>query len=202
MAAAEAPAPRRRGRQDRARQDRTAGRPAPGARYVVKIKPAPIGSDATKFPRPDVLSVFIPDSNPQVWFEHNEGYLGAHGNRTLLAHVENLTDLKATVHRVYDNNLVSWRNRSSSRYWASHDAFARPIAERKYSLPSIKNKTQDLRISLDDLLPPDAPRDGVYRIHLAAQQGGGKRGVRETEEGEFAEHGYPAAEAAATHSHI
>ena len=58
----------------------------PGNRYAVKITPAPAGADAKKFPRSDVLSVFVPDCNPEVWFEHAQGYLGSAGNRMLLAH--------------------------------------------------------------------------------------------------------------------
>ena len=46
----------------------------------------------------------------ETWFEHAEGYLGAQGNRTLLAHAINVGELHVSVTRMYDNNLVTWRN--------------------------------------------------------------------------------------------
>ncbi len=140
----------------------------PGNRYAIRIAKAPVGSDARKFPRPDVLSAFVPDRSPQVWFEHTEGYLGSQGNRILLAHAVNVDGLKVTLTRIYDNNLVTWRNTVSGHRWEDPNPFALPIATKSFSLANVKNQPQDVRVSLDELLPADAPRDGVYRIGLSA----------------------------------
>ena len=139
----------------------------PGNRYAVKIAKAAIGSDRKKFPRPDVLSAFVPDRSPQVWFEHAEGYLGSQGNRTLLAHAVNVGGFKVTVTRLYDNNLVAWRNTNNSHRWEDPNPLAVPVATKSIVLANVKNKLQDVRLSLDEVLPPDAPRDGVYRIGLS-----------------------------------
>ena len=139
-----------------------------GTRYTVKVGQPPKGADPAKYPRPDVLSVYLPDRDKGVWFDHEEGYLGSRGNRTVLAHAVNVTTLKVAVWRVYDNNLVAWRNAAGRYRWrSSTEAFSHPIATRTFPLPREKNKVHDVPVALDDLLPADAARDGVYRLSLA-----------------------------------
>jgi uncharacterized protein YfaS (alpha-2-macroglobulin family) len=144
----------------------------PATRYAIKIAKAPTGVRKSACPRPDTLSVYVPDVEPSFWFEHEEGYLGTQGNRTILAHAVNVTDLRASAYRVYDNNLVAWRN-AHHRYWQSTEGYSRPIATRALHLSRQKNITQDVRISLEELLPADAPRDGVYVINLGSTQATG-----------------------------
>ncbi|HWG07270.1 MAG TPA: MG2 domain-containing protein, partial [Beijerinckiaceae bacterium] len=138
----------------------------PGTRYVVRIAQAPAGLSSRKAPRPTTLSALIPDREPGLWFESGVGYLSAEGNRTVLAHVVNMVDLRATVTRVYDNNLVAWRNAGRHGYWREIESFSRPVAVRDIHLPGHKNQKQDIRLSLDDLLPAGEARDGVYQISL------------------------------------
>jgi len=137
----------------------------PATRYAIKIAKAPAGVPRIKCPRPDTLSVFVPDRQPSVWFDRDEGYLGSAGNRTLMAHAVNVTDVRATITRVYDNNLVAWRNSREASRWGA-GGYGRPVAAKSFHLLLLKNKTQDVRLSLDDLLPADAPRDGVYLVNL------------------------------------
>jgi uncharacterized protein YfaS (alpha-2-macroglobulin family) len=141
----------------------------PGTRYAVKLAAAPAGSDRAKFPRPTSLSVFVPDHQPSVWFENDSGYLGSQGNRTVLAHAVNAFDLVVRVRRLYDNNLDAWRNATDGR---SEEPFAEPIAERVIRLPHKKNDKQDVRISLDEILPHGTTAiDGAYRIELVSKSG-------------------------------
>ena len=49
----------------------------PATRYAIRIAAAPKGTPRLKRPRPTTLSVYIPDREPGVWFEHEEGYLGS-----------------------------------------------------------------------------------------------------------------------------
>ena len=65
----------------------------PATRYAVTIAKSPAGGDPAKFPHGGTLSVFVPDLQPSVWLEHDQGYLGSHGNRALLAHAVNIADL-------------------------------------------------------------------------------------------------------------
>lgn len=134
---------------------------APATRYAIKIAPAKRARTDRNSPRPDTLSVFVPDHVPSLRFEHPEGYLGSAGNRTVLAHATNITHIRATVTRMYDNNLVVWRNTGAGTGLLDH-----PIATKDIKLPALKNKKQDVRLSLDDLLPADARRDGVYMLKL------------------------------------
>lgn len=145
----------------------------PATRYAIKIAAAAKGVARRSRPRPTTLSVFVPDRSPSVRFEHDEGYLGTAGNRTVLAHAVNVTGLKASVTRIYDNNLVAWRNTR-----APTGDFDRPIATRDIPIASVKNKVQDVRLSLDDLLPAGAPRDGVYLLQLDS------KAATESDEGE------------------
>lgn len=163
----------------------------PGVRYAIKIAKAPVGSIGKRLPRPATLSVLVPDRSPGIWFEHEEGYLSAAGNREVLAHAVNYSDLRVRVTRVYDNNLVVWRTGERQRRATGPQSFGRPIATRDYHLPGEKNKTRDLRLSLDDLLPADRLNDGVYQIELRALRPGTKATHRlEAEENDGA--GYEA----------
>ncbi|HET6248719.1 MAG TPA: MG2 domain-containing protein [Tepidisphaeraceae bacterium] len=144
----------------------------PGTRYAIKIAAPPAGAAARRMPRPTTLSVLVPDRNPGLWFESQVGYLSAEGNRTVMAHAVNVTNLRATVTRIYDNNLVAWRNQRSGYMRNDIDSYARPVAVRDFHLPTRKNEKQDIRIALDDLLPAGEARDGVYRISLSSMQPG------------------------------
>ncbi|MFI5379962.1 MAG: MG2 domain-containing protein, partial [Tepidisphaerales bacterium] len=138
----------------------------PGTRYAVKIAAAPAGSDEHVYPRPMVLSAFIPDRAASLWLDHTDGYLGSAGNRRIMAHATNMSRFKVEITRVYDNNIVVWRNGGSRWSWRNPDSYSEPVCSKVISLPSEKNKPQQIPLSLDELLPPSAPRDGVYRVGL------------------------------------
>ncbi|HZL35299.1 MAG TPA: MG2 domain-containing protein [Tepidisphaeraceae bacterium] len=142
---------------------------APGTRYAVTLSKPPAGMAAKRLPRPTVLSVLIPDRQPGLWFEHEFGYLGAAGNRTVMVHAVNTADVLVAITRVYDNNLVAWRNGLGSQgyYRDAAEILGRPLATRTFHLPTKKNQQQDLPISIDDLLPAGAAGDGVYQITVA-----------------------------------
>jgi uncharacterized protein YfaS (alpha-2-macroglobulin family) len=139
----------------------------PGTRYTVKLAAGPAGADASRYPRPARLSAFVGDRGRAVWFDNDEGYLSTKGNRTLIAHAMNVDQVHLAVTRVYDDNLVAWRNAASRRRWTDISSFDRPLVERTLHLPAQKNVQHDLPIELDDLLPADGQRDGVYRITVA-----------------------------------
>lgn len=138
-----------------------------GTRYAVTLAAAPAGAGAQKYPRPGRLSVFVPDRESGVWLDSSQGYLSSAGNRTLMAHAMNTQGISMQITRVYDNNLVAWRNAAHRYNWAADtSAFAKPLIERTFSTKGEKNAQQDVRLTLDDLLPVDAPRDGVYRVAI------------------------------------
>jgi uncharacterized protein YfaS (alpha-2-macroglobulin family) len=138
----------------------------PATRYTLILAPPPAGSDPTRYPKAGVLSVFVPDKTPSVWLEHDEGYLGSKGNRTVLAHAVNVPGVNVEIYRVYDNNLVNWRNREGRSYDRELDNYAKPVATKTITLSGARNKQEDVRIALDELVP-DGARDGVYQIQLS-----------------------------------
>jgi len=138
----------------------------PATRYTIRLAKPPAGADLRKYPRGGVLSVFIPDRPCRLWIEHGEGYLGSKGNRTLLAHATNYFQLNVTISRVYDNNLVQWRNSNATNY---PEQVSQIIVSKKIELPKVKNKPQDVRLCLDDLLPEGGEHEGVYCIALSAE---------------------------------
>ena len=145
-----------------------AGDFVPGSRYAIRIAAPPKGADLRLYPRADVLSVFVPDRAPAIWFQSEVGYLGSQGNRTLMAHAVNVAAVRVKLWRVYDGNLVEWRNSSGHYRWRDDPrAYAKPIASRTVRIKSVKNVVQDVRVSLDDLLPPGIASDGVFRVSLA-----------------------------------
>jgi uncharacterized protein YfaS (alpha-2-macroglobulin family) len=140
----------------------------PGTRYAIKLAAGPAGANKSRYPRPATLGVFIPDREPAVWFEHESGYLGSRGNRTLLAHAVNAFDLNVRITRLYDNNLVEWRNATRRDRWrASNDDYAAPVATKSIHLTGKKNEKQEIRLALDELLPANAARDGAYRVEIS-----------------------------------
>lgn len=144
----------------------------PGSRYAIKIAAPPKGADARLYPRADVLSVFVPDRSPAVWFQNEAGYLGSKGNRTLLAHAVNLSAVRVKLWRVYDGNLVEWRNSAGNYRWQNDPrSLAKPIFSRILPLKSAKNVVQNVQISLDDLVPRTFFDDGVFRVGLSPASG-------------------------------
>ena len=139
----------------------------PETRYTVILAAGPAGADVSRYPRPARLAAFVGDRERAVWFDNDEGYLSTKGNRTLIAHAVNVDQVHLTVTRVYDDNLVAWRNASARRRWTDISSFDRPLVERTMHLPAQKNVQHDLPIELDDLLPADGQRDGVYRVSVA-----------------------------------
>ena len=144
----------------------------PGMRYAVKIAASPAGSDERQYPRPTVLSAFIPDRTASLWLDHTDGYLGTAGNRLVMAHATNVARFKVEITRVYDNNIVVWRNNTSRWSWRSHnpESYSEPVCSKVITLAREKNKPQDIPLSLDELLPPSSPRDGVYRIAVLEER--------------------------------
>ena len=136
----------------------------PETRYTVTLAAGPAGVDAARYPRPGRLTAFVGDRERGVWFDNDEGYLSSKGNRTLIAHAMNVDAVHLSITRVYDDNLVAWRNAASGRRWTDVDSFGRPLVERTIHLPAQKNVQHDLPIELDDLLPSGPDRDGVYRV--------------------------------------
>src|SRR5205807_10145058 len=117
----------------------------------------------------------------------------------------NLNDLRLTVTRVYDGNLVAWRNAPNRQRWSDPTAYSRPVVSTAIQVPKTKNVPQDVRVSLDELLPPDAPRDGVYRVTIGADEtaprhrGGSDRGDDDIFSPQY---GYPNSSAMVTLSDI
>lgn len=143
-----------------------------GQRYLVKIAEPPPGASATKYPRADARGVFIPDRDPGVWFEHRQGYLGSRGNRTVLAHAVNTREVRVTARRLYENNLVAWRNaRDGGSSWATASDLEKPVATRRYQLKAQRNVKEEIRISLDELLGPEQAGDGLYRLEITESRG-------------------------------
>ncbi|HEX8914304.1 MAG TPA: MG2 domain-containing protein, partial [Humisphaera sp.] len=164
---------------------RLTGRFAPGTRYAVRVGNPPAG-DTMSFPKPGVLGVYVEDRPSAVWFDHDAGYLGAKGNRALLAKAVNVPAVRVSVARVYDNQLVTWRNAGSGRRYGPEVAsFGRPIATKRVDLPNEKNAVVNVRLALDELLPPAYRGDGVYRVSVSPERADpSSGGVRTDDDGE------------------
>ena len=138
----------------------------PNTRYTVTLAAPPPGSTG-RYPRPATLAAFVPDVGSDCWLDTDQGYLSTAGNRTLLAHVVNVDGLHVTVTRVYDDNLVAWRNAvGRDRSEDEVDAFARPAADRRIGCPGPRNARRDVHLSLDDLLPATLSRSGAWRVTI------------------------------------
>ncbi|HVT80624.1 MAG TPA: MG2 domain-containing protein, partial [Phycisphaerae bacterium] len=149
-----------------------------GTRYTVTIAKAPgrgggegggTADDARKLPRPAVLSVVFPDREPSVSFPDDNGFLGSNGNRSVLLKAVNVPAVRIRVDRVYENNLVAWRNTRGRYSEGNVDNYAAPIASRRYVLANKKNEPQDLRVNLDDLLGSHMT-DGTYRLEVSVDR--------------------------------
>ena len=146
----------------------------PAARYTVKLADPPAGTpaaDRNRYPRPGSISTFMPDVGSDCWFDADQGYLSTAGNRTLVAHVVNVDHLRVTATRVYDDNLVAWRNsagRSGYDFAQETEPFARPAGDKRVDCPGAHNVRRDVRLSLDDLLSPLLARTGAWRISASS----------------------------------
>lgn len=152
----------------------------PGTRYTVNLGRAPAGTDARLCPRPESFSVAIPDRASGVWFHEADGYLAARGGRTVRACAVNVDSVRLNIYRLYDNNIVAWRNNDEDDR-SDTSKLDQPLASRTISIPRQLNRQHDILIALDEMLPAGAARDGVYRLELLAE--GTHSGRRE--------HGFP-----------
>jgi len=143
----------------------------PGQRYTISLASPPRSTQSDQYPSPAHLSAFVPDRQSGVWLDTTQGYLSSAGNRTLLAHAVNVDQAHLTITRVYDNNIVSWRNANSREDWSDTDSFSQPLVERTIKFASPKNSIKDLRLTLDDLLPAGTS-DGVFRVALSPVRDG------------------------------
>ena len=143
---------------------------APGTRYTAHIAVLPAGAsreEKAKSPRPGQLAAFMPDKGSDVWFDNDQGYLSTSGNRTIVAHAMNVASVRVSITRMYDNNLVAWRNATGGG-WYDTDNYSKPIAARTISIPGGRNIRRDVSICLDDFLPADSERAGVWRVGIRA----------------------------------
>ena len=109
--------------------------------------------------------MFLPDRRANLWFDHTSGFLGAAGTRRVIVHAMNVSELNVTIHKLYDNNLIVWRNADSS----SLEQQGRVVAQRKIVLSGKKNEQIDQELTLDDLLPIEMRGDGVFRIEVTGK---------------------------------
>ncbi len=141
-----------------------------GTRYTVRIAEMPRGAagiDRALAPRPGSLSVLMPDKEADIWFDNEQGYLSTEGNRTVMAHAVNIASVRVSLTRMYDNNLVVWRNYLDSPTWTATDSYSKPVASKTFTTAAAKNANFDLPIHLDDLLPPGTDRAGVWRVTIS-----------------------------------
>jgi uncharacterized protein YfaS (alpha-2-macroglobulin family) len=148
----------------------------PGKRYTITLADPPPGTpaaDRARYPRATRLAAVMPDVGSDCWLDTDQGYLSTVGNRTLTAHVMNVDQLDVSITRVYDDNLVAWRNdaareRYSYRDPADLEPFARPAGEKHVDCRAPRNVAHDVRLSLDDLLPAELPRAGAWRVTVTS----------------------------------
>jgi uncharacterized protein YfaS (alpha-2-macroglobulin family) len=147
----------------------------PGTRYTVTIAALPAGASASarmKTPHAAVLSAFMPDKSSDVWFDNDQGYLSTAGNRTLMAHCVNVPAIKVSLTRMYDNNLVTWRNAVDGQSWSETDSYSKPIAMQIIPVSGAKNVQGNIPLSIDSLLPRNADPAGVWRVTIQRCQPG------------------------------
>ncbi|MFT3789300.1 MAG: MG2 domain-containing protein [Tepidisphaeraceae bacterium] len=139
----------------------------PATRYAVTIAPRPEGSSPRQFPRPDVQSVLVPDLQAGVQFNHDAGYLGVSGRRTLGATVTNLRSVHLKVYKAHDANIATWRNFT---FESDISSVGNVIVDRTLSVDAPRNTPTPIELKLDQVLPPDARGDGIYLFLLSSDE--------------------------------
>ena len=153
-------------------------------RYAVKISQRSENQDSKVVPRGGVCTVFLPDRPADVWFDHGSGFLSSSGSRRITVHAINVAQLTVTISKLYDSNLVVWRNLQDQhssfgrrrRYQTqdtSIDNQGRVVGTKQIALTTQKNQEQQRDLSLDELLPSEMRSDGVFRIDVAGKAVGG-----------------------------
>jgi uncharacterized protein YfaS (alpha-2-macroglobulin family) len=143
---------------------------ASGTRYTAHIAALPAGAtraEKMKTPRPGQLAAYMPDKGSEVWFDNDQGYLSTAGNRTIVAHAMNVSAVRVSITRMYDNNLVAWRNSNDGAQKYNTEAYSKPISHKTLKVPAGKNIRRDLPICLDDFIPASEQTAGVWRVGIA-----------------------------------
>jgi len=130
-----------------------------GARYAIRIPGALLSSEGKTLGDETRVAVEIPDYEPRIRFEHEQGLLSPWGRLEIDAKGVNLDQVAVQAWRVHANNLVS------HLHWTDIDETSRSVLDKTVTVSQPHNRPGKLVLGLSELLSQPL---GIYRVKASA----------------------------------
>ncbi len=131
------------------------GKFLPEKRYTLRL-PSILCSEQDKTLGKEVSVVAeIPKRDPAISIQHRQGILSPYGNRQIELKAVNISDIKLSAWRVYENNLAAFLH-GHGQYETS-----RELPQKTIPCDLVRNTIQNFAIELKDLVQPGP---GMYSI--------------------------------------
>jgi len=135
------------------------GRFKAGGRYTIRVPDTLLSGEGKTLGQETSVAIQIPDYEPRIRFEHEQGLLSPWGRLEVDAKGVNLDEVAVQAWRVHANNLVP------HLHWTDIDATSRSVLDKTVTVTLPHNQPGKLVVGLSDLL---AQPLGIYRISAAA----------------------------------
>ncbi|MGE5297086.1 MAG: MG2 domain-containing protein, partial [Solirubrobacterales bacterium] len=130
-----------------------------GRRYVIRTPGTILSEEGKTLGQDTPVVVQIPDYEPKIRFDQQQGFLSPSGQLAVDAKGVNLDQLDIQVWRVHANNLVP------HLHWTQADETSRSILDKKIAMKQPRNKPAKLVLGLQELLSQPL---GIYRVQAWA----------------------------------
>ncbi|MBN1670008.1 MAG: hypothetical protein JXR37_03180 [Kiritimatiellae bacterium] len=139
----------------------------PGRSYTVTLATGLKSTAGSALERDVTRTVYFPDAEPALEFDTAGHYMSPRGGMRIPFKMMNVRTCKATVQRIYANNLVQLAmrrgNRYSSYYGPDHQGLSRVIAERTLPGTAEPNKVEERIFDVGEILREQC---GAFHIEL------------------------------------
>jgi hypothetical protein len=135
------------------------GRFKAGGRYTIRVPATLLSREGKTLGDETRLTVEIPDYEPRIRFENEQGVLSPWGRLQIDAKGVNLDQVSVQAWRVHANNLVP------HLHWTEIDETSRSVLDKTVTVALPHNQPGKLVLGLSDLLSQPL---GIYRIHASA----------------------------------
>jgi uncharacterized protein YfaS (alpha-2-macroglobulin family) len=144
---------------------------APASRYRVTFLPGLPSTDGKTLAQTITQSVWTGDVPAFVLLDKAGGYLSTRGNLLVNAKHCNVDRVRATLTRLYPNNLVQFVNQPRYGYGSCLESLGEQVAEKTLKVPNVKNEVRQFQLDLRDLLG-GKPAQGVFLLEVTDEGGG------------------------------
>jgi uncharacterized protein YfaS (alpha-2-macroglobulin family) len=148
---------------------RIVGNFKPGQSYVISLLKGLPASKGASLHADIVRTAYFPDAAPGLEITATGNYMSPHGNMVVPYRTTGMNKCRATLCRVYPNNLVYMATQQYDYYrYYPGDGLTREVAETEIVIDKDPNSIADGRLSLRELI---GNKSGVFYLRINATNG-------------------------------